>query len=86
MKIEMFHAPGCSKCTAARAELKAAAQQAANELEWLELNVTDNLDHAVALGVLTLPAIAIDGELVFTSLPTAAELREAVIGRIKGRT
>jgi glutaredoxin len=86
MKIEMFHAPGCAACASARAELKAAARQAAKELEWLEVDVIDNLDRAVELGVLTLPAIVIDGKLAFTSLPTAAQLREAVLGRSKGRT
>ena len=55
------------------------------DLEWREVNVVDNLDHAVDLGVLTLPSIVIDGELVFTSMPTVAQLREALSARNKGR-
>lgn len=81
MKVEMFHTPGCPACVAAHAELRTAAQEAVNDLDWREVNVVDNLDHAVELGVLTLPAIVIDGELVFTSLPTVAQLREALIER-----
>jgi protein-disulfide isomerase len=81
MKVEMFHTPGCPACVAAHAELRAAAQQAVKDLEWREVNVVDNLDRAVELGVLTLPSIVIDGELVFTSMPTAAELREALVVR-----
>jgi thioredoxin 1 len=50
-----------------------------------EVNVVDNLDHAVDLGVLTLPSIVMDGELVFTSMPTVTQLREALIARNKGR-
>ena len=81
MKVEIFHAPGCPACVAAHTELRIAAQEAVNDLEWHELNAVDHLDYAVELGVLTLPAIVINGELVFTSLPSAARLREALMMR-----
>ena len=84
MKVEMFHTPGCPACVAAHAELRTAAQEAVKDLEWHEVNVVDNLDHAVELGVLTLPSIAIDGKLVFTSMPTVAQFRKALIMRNKG--
>lgn len=77
-KVELFHAPGCAACDAARGALKAAALEEAADLVWRDVDVLDELDHAVELGVLTLPAIAIDGQLVFASLPTPAELRSAV--------
>jgi len=75
MKIELLYSPGCKQCDAARSGLKAAAEQACTDhpLEWTELNVLEHLDYAVDLGVLTLPAIAIDGELVFASLPSPRE-------------
>jgi thioredoxin 1 len=85
MKVEIFYTRGCPACVAAHAELRTAAQEAVQNLEWLEVNVVDNLDHAVDLGVLTLPSIVIDGELVFTSMPTVTQLREALIARNKGR-
>jgi glutaredoxin len=81
MKIEVFYTPGCSECVAAHAKLRTAAQEAVKDLEWRELNVLDDLDYAVELGVLTLPTIAVDGELVFTSMPTVEQLREAVVKR-----
>ena len=73
MKIELFYAPGCAQCGTMTAALKAAAQ-AVSGVEWCEFNVLDDLDRAVNLGVLTLPALAVDGELVFTALPTAEQL------------
>lgn len=85
MKIEMFYTPGCSECAAAHAKLRTMAQETVKDLEWRELNVLDDLDHAVELGVITLPSIAVDGKLVFTSMPTVAQLREALIERSKGR-
>lgn len=85
MKVEMFYTPGCSECVAAHARLRTTAQEAVKNLVWRELNVLDELDYAVELGVLTLPSIAIDGKLVFTSMPTVAQLRTALIERSRGR-
>jgi len=60
MKIEIFYTPGCSECVAAHAKLREVAQESVNDLEWRELNVLDDLDYAVGLGVLTLPSIAVE--------------------------
>lgn len=78
MRIELLYAPSCKQCVAARTELNAAVEQACVNipLEWTELNVLEHLDFAVDLGVLTLPAVAIDGERVFTSLPVPRELMD----------
>jgi len=85
MKVEMFYTPGCPECVAAQAKLRIAAQEVVQNLEWRELNVLDDLDHAVEFGVMTLPSIVIDGELVFSSMPTASQLRNALIERNRGR-
>lgn len=82
MKVELFFTPGCSRCAAAHAELKATAQQAAGNLVWRDVDVLEELDYAVELGVLTLPAVAIDGKLVFSSLPTPDELRDALAAAV----
>jgi len=78
MKVEIFYTPGCSQCVAANVDLRTAAQEAVKNLEWRDLNVLDDLEYAVELGVLTLPSVAVDGELVFTSMPTVAQLLEAL--------
>lgn len=81
MKVELFHAPGCSRCAAVREDLKVAAQTAVPGVEWCEVNVLDEMDYAVDRGVLSLPAIVVDGELVFSSLPTPQQLRAALARR-----
>lgn len=81
MKVELFYSPGCSQCAAVREDLKAAAERTVAGIEWRELNVLEDLDYAVELGVLSLPAIAVDGELLFSSLPTPHQLRDALIRR-----
>ncbi|MFM0597254.1 thioredoxin family protein [Paraburkholderia dilworthii] len=78
MKVELFYTPGCSRCTAVQAELKVVAERAVHHLVWRDVDALEELDYAVELGVLTLPAIAIDGKLVFSSLPTPNQLREAL--------
>lgn len=84
MKIELFYTPGCDKCAGTTTALKAAAVAAVPSVEWCEVDVLDDLDRAVDLGVLTLPALAIDGELAFTTLPTAEQLI-AELHRREGR-
>lgn len=84
MKIELFSSPGCGQCAVAAAALRDVAEQSVQILEWRDVNALDELDYAVQLGVLTLPAIAIDGELVFTSLPGPALLRDALLRRLDG--
>lgn len=73
MKIELFQVPGCARCDSAKAELQAVATAAG--ADWCEVNALDALDRAVDLGVLTLPALVIDGELVFAALPLPEALR-----------
>jgi len=47
--------------------------------------VLDELDRAVELGVLTLPAIAIDGELVFAKLPSPEAFVRELMRRAEAR-
>lgn len=81
MKVELIYAPGCAECMTARVDLRSAAEAAVAGVEWAEVDVLDALDYAVELGVLTLPALAIDGSLVFAALPTPAQLRDELLRR-----
>jgi len=83
MKIELFYTPGCAKCADSKESLKETAEQLVPHVVWRELNVIDELDYAVEIGVLTLPAMAINGELVFSSLPTPRQLRRELTMRMK---
>lgn len=81
--IEVFSAPGCSKCAEGRGALKAVAEELAKDrVTWRDLNVLDEMDYAVELGVMTPPSVAIDGELVFPALPTPEELRRELLKRL----
>lgn len=82
IKVEVFSSPGCGKCGHASEVLRRLAAELGG-IEWRTVNVLEEMDYAVTLGVMSTPAIAIDGELVFSALPSAAKLRAALEARKK---
>lgn len=84
VKVEVFSSPGCAKCAHARALLKALAESlGGGRVVWREVDILKEMDYAVELGVMSAPAIAIDGQLIFTSLPKAGKLREELTRRLQ---
>ncbi len=80
LSVEFFFAGGCSKCVEARDALRGAAQSTLR-VEWKEIDIAKNPNRAVDVGVVSTPALAIDGELIFKSMPTAFDLRKAIRAR-----
>lgn len=81
-KVEIFSAAGCGQCAASRDALKAVVDEfGAERASWREVDVLKELDYVVELGILSPPAMAIDGELVFPALPTPGRLRAELIKR-----
>lgn len=82
--VEVFSAPGCAKCAATREALRSVAESVGNgAITWRDLNVLEEMDYAVDLGVMTPPSLAIDGELIFPALPTPERLRDELLKRLK---
>lgn len=76
LTVEIFSSPGCGKCALAKTALKTiVAELGADRVRWREVDILQELEYAVHLGVLATPAIAIDGALIFTSLPSEKKLR-----------
>ncbi|RMG56132.1 MAG: glutaredoxin [Gammaproteobacteria bacterium] len=83
IEVEVFASPGCSKCSHAKEVLRRLAEElGAGQVHWREVNILEEMDHAVALGVMSTPAIAIDGELVFTGLPSRGRLEQELRRRL----
>ena len=79
MKVEVFNAQGCGSCSASIQSLKeAVASATGGQAVWCEIDIVEQIDYAVELGVLSVPAVAIDGRLVFAKLPTTAQLLAAL--------
>lgn len=84
MRVELFYSPGCDRCAAACRELRLIAERTVPGVEWHERNVLEESDRAVELGVFSVPAFAIDDELLFAGLPTVQQLRDALKWRGTG--
>lgn len=85
MNIEVFVLPGCGRCLTGLGELKDIAQSfGAGAFRWQERNLLDNIDQAVQLGILSAPAIAIDGRLAFTALPSPQQLHTELARLVAG--
>ena len=77
--VEVFSSPGCGKCGHAREVLKKLAEElGGSRIHWREVDVLEEMDRAVQLGVLSTPAIAVNGKLLFTSLPSTRKLRQVL--------
>ena len=84
LKVEVFSSPGCAKCGHAKDVLKKVAEEVGgSRIEWREVNVLDDMDYAVKLGVLSTPAIAVNGEVLFTALPSEKKLRKVLEQRLR---
>ena len=74
IKVEFFYAQGCKRCAAARDQLRNVALGVPGA-QWDEVDVAKEPERAVEAGVLATPAVAINGDLVFKSVPKPDELR-----------
>ncbi len=83
MKVELFQTAGCRSCADTRDALKSVAEQTVPGIQWRDVDVTKELDYAVELGVMSLPAMAVDGQLAFSSLPTPAQFRDELERRAR---
>jgi len=81
--VEVLTASGCSRCQ----KVKTLARDVVSELgdnrvRYREIDVVEEIDYAVELGVLSTPAIALNGELVFSATPSKSKLHQAIQQRL----
>ncbi len=70
IQIEIFCAPGCGRCARAVTLVqKLAITLDPDAIQWRKLNVVEEIDYAVSLGIRATPAIVINGQLEFTATP-----------------
>lgn len=81
VKVDFFFAGGCDRCAEARDALREAAQSS-GEVRWQEIDIAKEPNRAVDAGIVSTPAVAIDGQLVFPTMPSALELRKAIRARM----
>ncbi len=83
-RIEIFSSPGCSQCKrAARQILEMLREISESDVEIREVNVLEDLEYALEVGVYTTPAIAVNGRLVYSGLPKRKELQSRLREALK---
>lgn len=84
VNIELISASGCRQCEQAEAGLRRMAEDVlgVDNLTWRHLNVLEHLDYVVTLGVVSMPAVVANGEVLFSGLPQAQQFR-SVLQRLK---
>jgi len=80
--IEVVSAPGCSKCSSAKDVVNSLVRDK-NGVQVREVNIAENPNLAINYGIMSTPAIIINGKLEFTSTPTLQEL-ENKLKNMKG--
>jgi len=76
LKIELITGTTCPACVTMKARLKAVIDEIdPTRISYQEIDILEDLDYAVKLGVLSTPAITINGRLAFSSPPSLKRLR-----------
>jgi len=83
IKVEIFSAPNCNICGQASKVLQKLTEEIGDDkIQWRKVNVIEEIDRAVSLGILSTPSIVIDNVLVFTGLPSTKKLRAELLKRL----
>ncbi len=78
--IQVLSTPGCVGCDdVKRAVTAALADHPA--LTWEEIDLVEHPEVAGRYGIMTVPAVVIGGELVFTGVPRRGKLEAALAAR-----
>lgn len=84
--VEVLTASGCGRCQQTKALAKTVITEfVETDIQYREINVVDEIDYAVKLGVMSTPAIALNGKLVFPAQPSANKLRQAISERLASK-
>lgn len=82
--VEVLTASDCGRCQKAKALVKNVVDEFKKDaILYRDVNVVEEIDYAVKLGVMRTPAIAINGKLAFPVLPSMIKLRQAICECLK---
>jgi glutaredoxin len=76
IRIDVFCAPNCNRCNNAIDLVKTIANEDPKKFQYRKIDVVEEIDYAVSLGIRATPSIAINGTLIFTSCPDSVTLKK----------
>lgn len=86
--LEVFSASACNRCLNAKIQIQVLLERLNVSLNktnnaplgclicYLDVDVVENIDRAVELGILTTPTIVINDQIAFTNMPNMTELED----------
>jgi len=82
--IDIYCAPNCNRCGRAVSLVKRVLEDMQdNNIQYQKINVVDEIEAAVAIGVRATPAIVINGKLEFAATPNEQALVEKIVQELK---
>lgn len=83
-RVQVLSTPGCVGCAHAK-HLIADVLAEYPELDWEEIDLTEQPELAAHYGIMSVPAIIIDGAVAFTTVPRPDALRTRIAAAATAR-
>lgn len=84
-RVQVLSTPGCAGCAHTK-RLIADVLAEYPDLDWEEIDLTEQPELAAPHGLMSVPAIIIDGTLEFTTVPKPDALRAKIAAAATART
>ena len=81
--IEDFMSPGCVGCPVVKEMLKDLSEELNGEITIEEVDITVDTTRAAQYGIMSVPAIVINGVLKFMGVPKKEELKKALMEELE---
>lgn len=83
-RVQVLSTPGCAGCEQLKAMLKKVLAELPS-LEWEEIDLIEHPEVAERYRIMSVPAVVIDEELEFPTIPKEAALRERIQAIVERR-
>jgi thioredoxin 1 len=82
--VEEFMSPGCVGCPAVKQMLEELSHEFGDKLIVEEVDITVDTARAAQYGIMSVPAVAVNGILKFMGIPRKEELKKAILEELEG--
>lgn len=82
--VEEFMSPGCVGCPAVKDMLEELSGELGDKLIVEEVDISVDTARAAQYGIMSVPAVAVNGILKFTGIPRKEELKKAILEELEG--